>query len=213
MFKFRIGLNIFLSLSMFLFALRCYAEEEIENLIDIFEASGKIIAVIEGKKTIPFNLRSNENVIWSDSKGYLGACVTNDQFSAISTSSGGWQRFHLGAQTENINISISSNIAILVTEDRAIAFDAASSRFVGTQLPINDELISVKAEKNIAVVITSDKAIAFTTKRTTFFSIPFQVKETFEEPKSTSSKVIIRTSNRLLSFESKGSTWKEHRLN
>jgi hypothetical protein len=49
-----------------------YAAEEIEDLIDIFASDSKIIAIIEGKNTISFNLRQNEKVQWSGSRGYLG---------------------------------------------------------------------------------------------------------------------------------------------
>ena len=54
-----------------------FADEEIEDLIDIFESDGKVIAVLEGKKSVPFNLLPKEKVLWSDSKGYLGAFLTN----------------------------------------------------------------------------------------------------------------------------------------
>jgi hypothetical protein len=62
-----------------------YAEEEIEDLIDIAESKGKIIAIIEGRKTITFDLRPNEKVLWSGSKGYLGAFLTDLHFFVIST--------------------------------------------------------------------------------------------------------------------------------
>ena len=64
-----------------------YAEGEIEDLIDIAESKSKIIAIIEGRKTITFDLRPNEKVLWSGSKGYLGAFLTNLHFFVISTTS------------------------------------------------------------------------------------------------------------------------------
>jgi hypothetical protein len=44
-------------LSIFASTISSYAEEEIEDLIDIAESKGKIIAIIEGRKTITFDLR------------------------------------------------------------------------------------------------------------------------------------------------------------
>ncbi len=56
---------------LFIFGLTIslYAEQEIEDLIYIAESKGKIIAIIEGKKTITFDLRPNEKVLWNGSKG------------------------------------------------------------------------------------------------------------------------------------------------
>ena len=60
-------------LIIFGFIISSYSEQEIEDLIDIAESKGKIIAIIEGRKTVTFNFRPNEKVLWSGTKGYLGA--------------------------------------------------------------------------------------------------------------------------------------------
>jgi len=191
-----------------------YAEEEIEDLIDIAESKSKIIAIIKGRKTISINLRTNEKVLWSDSNGYLGAFLTNLHFFVISTSLDAWQALPLRIdESEKGVVSLSPYIALLVTGDRAIGFDAASNRFIETQLRIHDELLAAKAEKYVAVVITSNLAFGLATKALAFVEIPFRVRETIEAIKITSSKVTVRTSDRLLTFEASGSTWNEHRLN
>jgi hypothetical protein len=200
-------------LSILAFTIPSDAEEEIENLIDIFESNSKIIAIIEGKKTISINLRTDEKVLWSDSNGYLGAFLTSDRFFVISTSSGTWKYLHLMSdEPEKTNVSLSPYIALLVTGDRAIGYHAASNRFIITHLPIHDELVAAKVEKYVAVVITSSKAFGFAAKTSTFISISFLGRETTQEIKITSSKATVRTSDRLLTFEASGSSWKEHRL-
>ena len=80
---------------IFGFTIASYAEEEIEDLIDIAESKGKIIAIIEGRKTITFDLRPNEKVLWSGSRGYLGAFLTNLHFFVISTTSNAWRTLPL----------------------------------------------------------------------------------------------------------------------
>ena len=207
-------LTILICFSILVPAICSYAEEEIEDLIDIFESNSKIIAIIEGKKTITFNLRPKEKVLWSDSNGYLGAFLTNLRFFVISTSSDAWQALPLRLdESEKGVASLSPYIALLVTGDRAIGFDAASNRFIETRLPIHDELLAAKAEKYVAVVITSSRAFGLATKTLAFTEIPLRVRETIEAIKITSSKATIRTSDRLLTFEASGSTWNEHRLN
>ena len=152
-------LNILICLSILASTASSYAEEEIENLIDIFQSNSKIIAIIEGKKTITFDLRPKENVLWSESNGYLGAFLTNLHFLVISTSSSSWQAVPLRLEESEKGIaSLSPYIALLATGDRAIGFGAASNRFIETRLPIHDELLTAKAEKYVAVVITSSRA-------------------------------------------------------
>jgi hypothetical protein len=206
-------LTILICLSILTSAISSYAEEEIEDLIDIAESKGKIIAIIEGRKTISFDLRANEKVLWSDSKGYLGAFLTNLRFSVISTSSDAWQALPLKLdESEKGVASLSPYIALLVTGDRAVGFDAASNRFIETQLPIHDELLVTKAEKYVAVVITSSRAFGLAAKTSAFTEIRLRVRETIEAIKITASKATVRTSDRLLTFEATGSTWNEHRL-
>jgi hypothetical protein len=206
-------LTILICLSILTSAISSYAEEEIEDLIDIAESKGKIIAIIEGRKTISFDLRANEKVLWSDSKGYLGAFLTNLRFSVISTSSDAWQALPLKLdESEKGVASLSPYIALLVTGDRAVGFDAASNRFIETQLPIHDELLVTKAEKYVAVVITSSRAFGLATETSAFAEIRLRVRETIEAIKITASKATVRTSDRLLTFEVKGSSWNEHRL-
>ena len=190
-----------------------YAEEEIEDLLDIAELKNKIIAIIEGKKTISTDLRSKEKVLWSDSKGYLGAFLTNEHFFVISTTSNSWRALPLRSNESEKGVALlSPYIAVLVTRDRAIGFDAASNRFVETQLPIHLELIAAEVEKYVAVVITSSRAFGLATKTSAFTEIRLRIRETIESIKITASKATVLTSDRLLTFEAKGSTWNEHRL-
>jgi DNA-directed RNA polymerase subunit K/omega len=200
-------------MSIFASTISSYAEEEIEDLIDIAESKSKIIAIIEGRKSISLRLQSKEKVLWRGSNGYLGAFLTNLRFFVISTSSSAWQILPLSiTESEKGVASLSPYIALLVTGDRAIVFDAASNRFIETKLPIRDELIAAETGKYVAVVITSKRAFGLAAKTSSFIEIPFRVRETVEAIKITSSKATVRTSDRLLTFEAKGSTWHEHRF-
>ena len=188
MLRYRKFLTIPICLSIFLSAIGSYAEEEIEDLIDIFESNRKIIAIIEGKKTFTSNLRSKEKVLWSDSDGYLGAFLTNERFFVISTSSGAWQVLPLRSDESKGVASLSPYIALLVAGDRAIVFHEASNGFIEKRLPTQDELLTAKVEKYVDVVVTSSRAFGFAAKTSAFTEIPFRVGETVEEIKTTSSK-------------------------
>ncbi len=206
-------LTIFICLAILFFTTFSYAEEEIEDLIDIVESENKIIAIIKGIKKNSFDLRANEKVLWSGSRGYLGAFLTNLNFFVISTTSNSWRALPLKkSEFEQRAASISSYIALLVTNDRIISFNAKSNRFIETRLPIHDELLEAEAGKYVAVVITSSRVFGLTLGTSTFNEIRLRNKETFESINITESKAVVRTSDRLLTFEAKGSTWREHRL-
>ena len=190
-----------------------YAEEEIEDLIDIAESKGKIIAIIEGRKTITFDLRPDEKVLWSGSRGYLGAFLTDQHFFVISTSLNAWRALPLRLDESGKGVaSLSPNIALLVTKDRAIGFDATSNRFIETLLPMQDELLAAEVERYVAVVITSSRAFGLAAESSAFTEINLRMSESIEEIKLTYSKATVRTSDRLLTFEASGLPWKELRF-
>jgi hypothetical protein len=213
MLRYRKFLISVICLSIFASTISSYAEEEIEDLIDIAESKGKIIAIIEGRKTITFDLRPNEKVLWSGSRGYLGAFLTDLHFFVISTSLNAWQALPLSLDESGKDVaSLSPYIALLVTKDRAVGFDATSNRFIETLLPIHDELLAAETEKYVAVVITSSRAFGLAAESSAFTEIHLRVGETLEAIKLTSSKATVRTSDRLLTFEASGSPWKELRF-
>jgi hypothetical protein len=200
-------------LSVFVSATSSYAQEDIEDLIDISESKGKIIAIIEGRKTVTFDLRPNEKVLWSGSRGNLGAFLTDGHYFVISTSLNAWQALPLRLDESGKGVaSLSPYIALLVTKDRAVGFDATSNRFIETQIPLQDELIAAEVERYVAVVITSSRAFGLAAESSAFTEIFLQGGETIEEIKLTYSKATVRTSDRLLTFEASGLPWKEFRF-
>jgi hypothetical protein len=213
MLRYRKCLIIPVCLTILAFAINALAEEDVEDQIDIAESSGKIIAIVEGKRTISTDLRPDEQVLWSGARGDLGAFLTSLHFFAIATASDAWQTFSLRLdESDKGVVSLSPYIVLLVTGDRAIGFDAATNRFIETQLPFHDELLTAKAEKYVAVVITSSRAFGLAAESAAFSEIPLRVRETVKDVKTTSRKAILRTTDRLLTFESTGTAWKEFRL-
>ena len=200
-------------LSIFATASSINAGDEIEDLIEIAESKGKIIAIIEGEKTVTYNLRPNEKVLWSGYRGNIGAFLTDLHFYVISTTLTSWQALPMRVDESGAaKASLSPFIALLVTEERAIGFDATSNRFIQAQLPIHDEVVAAEIERFIAVVITSGHAFGFAAESSSFVKITLLKGETIESIKLTFQKVTVRTSERLLSFEVEGSTWNELRL-
>lgn len=196
------------------YTISCNAEEVIEDMIDIAESKGKVIAVIEGKRSIPVNLRPSEKVLWSDSSGNLGAFLTDSRFFVISTTSGSWHGRRLKLdEPEKAIASLSPFMALLVTGDRAIGYSASTDKFIETRLPLYDEQITVETGRFVAVVITSSRVYGLGVKSSSFIEVRLGIKETRKEVKVTQNKATVRTSDRLLSFVTDAFSWKEHSFN
>ena len=213
MLRFKKMMMVVICLFILVPILSANAEEEIDDLIDIFEANGKGIAVIKGERTVSIDLRTRETTRWKNAAGHMAALLTNERFLVISTSSGAWRALPLRLEESRTGtVYLSPFIALLVTKNRAVVFHARSNKFIETQFPIYDELISAKAEKYVAVVIISSRALGLSAKSTVFSEILFRDRETIEEISITSRKATIRTSDRLLNFGAKSSGWSEHRF-
>ncbi|MCG8551904.1 MAG: hypothetical protein MI799_15995 [Desulfobacterales bacterium] len=205
---------ICLNILFLFFTLGAHAEEDPEDMVDIFEADGKIIAVIEGRNTQPLMLRSREILLQSMADGYLGGVLTNHRFLVISTSSGGWQALALRkGESEKAVTALSPCLALLVGKDRAVGFDARNDRFIETRLHIKDKLVTVKMGKKVAVVILSGHAYGLAAGASAFDEIRLRNRETTESVKITSGKAILQTSDRLLYFDASGASWREYPLN
>ncbi|VEN72940.1 conserved exported hypothetical protein [Candidatus Desulfarcum epimagneticum] len=204
---------ILICLAALRFALSSHAGEDMEDLIDIVESKSEIIAIIQGKKTVSIDLQTDEKVLWSGSKGDLGAALTPSRFLTISPSSNGWRSLPLKLEeSKEASASLSSDIALLSTRNRVAAFDAASSRFVETPIPLHDERIAAKADTHIAVAVTSSRALALATGNSSFSKIRLGLRETIGSIKTASGKAMVRTSDRLLIFEAQRASWNERRL-
>ena len=211
--RLRYFLMSIICIAIFVSPISSYAEEEIEDLIDIAESKNEIIAIIEGRRTVTFDLRPNEKVLWSGARGYLGAFLTDQHFFVISTSLNAWQALPLRLDESGKGVaSLSPYLALLVTGDRAVGFDATSDRFIETLLPFHDELVAAEAERYVAVVITSSRAFGLAAESLAFTEVNLKKGESVETVKLTHTKATVRTSDRLLSFEAAGSAWSEHRF-
>ncbi|MCU7926959.1 MAG: hypothetical protein KZQ97_11025 [Candidatus Thiodiazotropha sp. (ex Dulcina madagascariensis)] len=109
--------NVFTSLicfSMLLASLCAHAEEEIEDFVDIYESNAKIIAVLEGRKSVSFKLLPKETVLWR-----FGLAAGNSRFTEI--------RLRVRETVEAIKTT--SSKATIRTPSRLLTFEAAGSRW------------------------------------------------------------------------------------
>ena len=170
--KFLIGI---ICLLIFGFTISPYAEEEIEDLIDIAESKGKIIAIIEGGKTITFDLRPDEKVLWSGSRGYLGAVLTDQHLLVTKNRAVGFDatsnRFVetlLPIHDELLAAEVERYVAVVITSSRAFGLAAESSAFTQIILGIRETIEDIKLTSSKATVRTSDRLLTFETSSSTW---------------------------------------------
>lgn len=192
----------------------CYADIDYEDLVDITKSNGKIFGFVSSGASFSLSLKGRERIQWSDSKGLLGAFLTNFRFFVISDTSNAWQVFSLKLnEAEGSAASLSATVALLVTDDRAIGFDGKLNRFVETQIPIRDDVIAAETGDHIALVVTSSRVFGMASGFSSFAQVHFKLGETVESVKVTSTKATITTQDRLLIFLARSSLWKKIKLN
>lgn len=192
----------------------CYADEDYEDLVDITESNGKIFGFVPSGASFSLDLKGRERVQWSESKGLLGAFLTNFRFFVISDTSNAWQVYPLNLnEAEGSAASLAATVALLVTDDRAIAYDGKLNRFVETQIPIRDDVIAAETGDHVALVVTSSRAFGMASGSSSFAQVQFKLGETVESIKVTSTKATVTTPDRMLIFLARSSLWKKIKLN
>ena len=193
------------------FSLADSSEEDIEDMVDIFLNNKKIFAVISEKNTLKFNLRSNEEVLWTGAKGYIGSFITNLRFLAVSSVEGNWNELPLRVgESPKLPVSVSENIIMAATDKRIISFSRVTNRFIYLDLLVGEIPEKIYAEKNTGIIVTASKIYGFSKDSSSFKSMTLRSGEEINNLKISSDKASLMSSQRLLIFEN--GNWKEERL-
>jgi hypothetical protein len=196
-----------------LYAIPSNGKDDIKDSVDIEQVGRKIFAIRDGSQTTTFDLRSNEEVLWLDSDGYVGALLTNERFIAIALSSSSWLEMPLKSKEAYDGSPIlSPTLALLVTKERVIGFDAISPRFIEQSLRLDEEFVAAEANDYVAVVISSRRGLGLASGASAFSEIRFRTSETFQSIRAKSQVITVRTSWRILTFDVSSSSWSEVRL-
>ena len=182
----------------------------IEDLVAIQQIGREVIAIRDGRNPVPYKLRLAEKVLWKDSKGALGAVLTNSRFLTISVTSKGWHEISLNLhEADEASALLSPYIALLVTAKRVFGFDYMSKLFVEHWLQIDQEFVATNVNMHVAVVVSTRKALGFGMGCKTFAEIPIRVHEKFDSLETKSRLGTVLTTNRILIFHARDCLWTE----
>ena len=178
-----------------------FSGQDQENLIDLFEADGKVVAVCLGRHQITQSLRSGEAVLWMAAQGRVGGVVTSQRLLAVTAGAQVWQTLPLGLdESEACRWFISENLVLVVSQDRAIVFDADAGAFGETRIRIRDRFLAGGADRDVAVAVLSGHALGYMPGMAAFADIRLHRNESLEQLKISQARAVLRTSERLLSF-------------
>ena len=187
-------------------------EVPLTDLLEIVVLEGEILAIdANGGGRVSQELHLKEEVLWSGSRGRIGAVITNERLLAVSTSSASWRETRF-ERTERrpLDAQLGDRVGVVVTNNSALGFEASGQIFE-YRLGPREDVLGSRAGENVVVVITSRKAIAMSPTGG-FVEARLQLKEKLRSVSVRSNVATITTDRRLLIFRGPTRSWSEQRL-
>lgn len=149
-----------------------------------------------------------EEVLWHDTRGRVGAVVTDERLLAVATNSAAWQslRFRSGEKHPG-RMALGDRVGLFATSKRAVGFDGGSGNLVESSLGPRERVIHQAVGENVAVIVTDRRALGLSAFAGGFFEIDLQLREDIESLTAKANLVTIRTQRRLLIFRSTTGSW------
>jgi len=153
-----------------------------------------------------------ENVLWMDSRGAVGAVLTDQRILAVGVGSGSWQESrYLRTESPPRDALLGDRVALVTTASRAIGFSSSTGSLVETQLGVHEKLVTRRVGENVAVVVTDRRALGLSPLVGGFFSVDLLLKEKIESIDARANLVTLTTERRLLIFRSPTGSWEVRR--
>ena len=154
-----------------------------------------------------------ENVLWMDSRGAVGAVLTDQRILAVGVGSGSWQ------ESRYLRTESPPRDALLgrprrarddgVPRDRLQQQLGQSGR--DTARRAREARDAARRCENVAVVVTDRRALGLSPLVGGFFSVDLLLKEKIESIDARANLVTLTTERRLLIFRSPTGSWEVRR--
>jgi len=186
----------------------------LEDLLEILLLNRQVVAIdAEGGGQTTAELRLNERVLWSGSRGKVGVVLTDQRILAVSTLSAAWQEEPYQRRERPPDAAtLGDRVALVVTSLRAVGFNGGSGNLVEYRFGPQEALHSFRVGSNVAVVVTDRKALGLSPSAGGFMEMSLQVKERIERVEVRSNLATITTDRRVLIFRAPTGSWSERRL-
>lgn len=185
----------------------------VHNIIAIQRVENGLIGIVEGRKEYHVKLNLNEKILWRETRGTIGAVLTENRFLALSEASRGWEELSLTLQEagnpESINPFISDYLVMLVTNRRVVGFDSGRGKWVQQSIPIHDRIVDSHINSYVAAVITSKRIYAWAWGRIDFKAKRLFRNENIQYVDAQPHTVTVGTDRRVLVFKSERGGWRQ----
>ena len=189
-------------------------DSPLSPLLEIVELPRTLLAIdSESGGETPVRLELGETVYWKQSRGRVGAAITDRRMLMVATRSGAWQdvRFQSGERIPKA-AELGDRIVLITTNERAIGFDSGNRNAVVASLGPQESWGQTAVSANVAVVLTDRRALAIAAGAGGFFEIKLRVSEVVEYVSAFANHATVSTPARLLIFRATTGSWAERRL-
>ena len=178
------------------------------DAVDVQQVDRELVATRDGASEARVRLERSERVAWIQSRGVVGAALTDERVLGVSVQSAGWRSVRLVAGERLVRgPSLGGNIWVAATQRRILGFHAASGRWSEVRLAPGEVVLQLDAGDRVAAVVTNKRAVGFTP-----FAPPraerLRVREGVESLRVLGSLVTVRTERRLLTFDASHGGWR-----
>lgn len=187
-----------------------------EEEIAIHAANGEIVAVRGGDAVHREKLGLREEILWKDTRGHVGAVLTDRRLWVVSGSHPGWRYRTLGMEEARAvsgqEVMISDFLVMAVMPGRIVFYDGLAGAWAKTDLPLHDTMEKAVLDNFVGAVITGKRAYGVAARRGCFVEERFLKDERLLSATSLSRSITVRTTRRLLVFRTHSPFWDAVRL-
>lgn len=183
------------------------------DAVDVQQVGRELLAARDGNAATRIRLESGERVVSLESRGVVGAVLTDRRFLCVTVASSGWQEARLRREdAAPEGIQLAANLALVITPTRIFGCDGPSGRVRITRLASREVVLEQGVNERVGVVVTDRRAIGFAAGFPTPADRSLQIGETLESLRVLARTANVRTSRRLLVFNAASALWTEEDL-
>lgn len=188
-------------------------EVPLADVLEVIVLEGQILAIdASGGGQLREDLHLDEKVIWSSSRGRVGAVITDERLLVASVGASSWREIRFErAERLPERAQLGDRVGLVVTTHRIIGFESGSGRVFEHRLGPREGVLATQAGGNVVVVVTSRKVLGLSPEGG-FVETRMQLKEKLRDVSVRSNVATVRTDRRLLIFRGPTRSWSEQRL-
>lgn len=180
--------------------------------IEILRLDRDLVALGASGGDARIRLELDEELVWTGSRGFVGAAVTNRRLLLVAAGRGLWREVRwLRDEVAPRSAWLGERVVLAHSTRRVLGFSAFSSGVSEYRLGPNETLEAVDVAEGIAVALTDRKALGFSSRLGNFAETSLGLRERVESLDVRAELGTVTTNRRLLVFRGSGGVWGDRR--